>query len=556
MSAANNPLPIISSSTRKDSRTAIVASASNELIFAVVGHAGSGTSVIATALAELLREAELGNRSFDVHLLKAREVIRDWAQANSKTIPPDRTPPHLEDVKRYQDLGDEMRGTITHAGNEDHAAIARALVAKVRERRADSVKVKVEPGKPVTPDGQPRAYILDALRHPEEVRLLRSIYQDAFVLIGVVCEEEKRIVRLGKKFRDGGREAVLDFMGRDAAAKEKYGQHVADAFHLGDFFIDNTVDKFVDGNRPNPDWDVNEHLSRLVKIVSHSELVRPSVAETAMHHAFTAGLQSACLSRQVGAALVDKSGSIIGTGCNEVPKAGGGLYGESFSEDSTDDARCAMLLPLEERFCRNTRNQNDIIRELMQNVPELEHISEQRSSELAARLRKTRIGSLLEFSRAVHAEMDAILSAAREGTPVVGGRLFVTTFPCHYCARHIVSAGIDEVQYIEPYPKSLALQLHKDAIQVEHTGWTPPSKGRGKVLFRPFSGVAPRLYKRAFRKDRDLKNNMTGDMEFSEPNWGQAWHLARLSYVEIEAELTKPEGAAEWGAKIPPTSSK
>jgi deoxycytidylate deaminase len=279
-----------------------------------------------------------------------------------------------------------------------------------------------------------------------------------------------------------------------------------------------------------------------------------------MHHAFTAGLQSACLSRQVGAALVDKSGSVIGTGCNEVPKAGGGLYGESFSEDGSDDARCAMLLPLEERYCRNTRNQNEIIneiiRELKRSIPELEHISAEKGVEVAARLRKTRIGGLLEFSRAVHAEMDAILSAAREGTPVVGGRLFVTTFPCHYCARHIVSAGIDEVQYIEPYPKSLALQLHKDAIQVEHTGWTPPSKGTGKVLFRPFSGVAPRLYKRAFRKDRDLKNNMTGDMEFSEPKWGQAWHLARLSYVEMEAELTKPEGVPECGTKIPPTSLK
>ena len=59
--------------------------------------------------------------------------------------------------------------------------------------------------------------------------------------------------------------------------------------------------------------------------------------------------------------------------------------------------------------------------------------------------------------------------------------MFVTTFPCHYCARHIVSAGIDEVQYIEPYPKSQAIGLHRDSIEPEKVDyWIPPSKVTGK----------------------------------------------------------------------------
>jgi tRNA(Arg) A34 adenosine deaminase TadA len=103
--------------------------------------------------------------------------------------------------------------------------------------------------------------------------------------------------------------------------------------------------------------------------------------------------------------------------------------------------------------------------------------------------------------------MDAVLSAGREGISTVGGRLFVTTFPCHYCARHIVSAGIYEVQFIEPYPKSKALGLHPDAIQVDIADWKPPSEGGTKVLFRPFVGVSPKLYQRAFLKDRDLKDS-------------------------------------------------
>ena len=119
-------------------------------------------------------------------------------------------------------------------------------------------------------------------------------------------------------------------------------------------------------------------------------------------------------------------------------------------------------------------------------MPELKAVTDPiRRNALRQLIRRGRVGDLLEFSRAVHAEMDAVLSAGREGISTIGTRLYVTTFPCHYCARHLVSAGVDEVQFIEPYPKSQALGLHADAIQLEATNWTPPSQGGTKVLFPP-----------------------------------------------------------------------
>src|SRR5262249_28259684 len=151
----------------------------------------------------------------------------------------------------------------------------------------------------------------------------------------------------------------------------------------------------------------------------------------------------------------------IATGTNEVPKAGGGVYGESF-EPSAEEHRCAYRST--GPFCSSTREQNRIIDEILEEIPELAALSpiEKRARKLL--LRQSRVGDLIEFSRAVHAEMDALLSAARKAVSTVGTRLFVTTFPCHFCARGIVAAGVDEVQYIEPYPKSLALELHSDAI--------------------------------------------------------------------------------------------
>ncbi len=257
----------------------------------------------------------------------------------------------------------------------------------------------------------------------------------------------------------------------------------------------------------NPEWDINDKLQRLVKIVMHDGIERPEVSETAMHHAYSAQMRSSCLSRQVGAALMDRDGNLLSTGTNEAPKAGGGVYGESFDADPAKaplDQRCAYR---PDKFCSSTREQNTIIDGIIADVSAVQQLDSEKKLKLRALLKDGRVGDTIEFSRAVHAEMDALLSASRSGGATVGTRLFVTTYPCHYCARHIISAGVDEVQYIEPYFKSLASRLHSDAIQQRSAGWLPPSKGGKMVLFRPFTGVAPRLYRRAFMKDRDLKND-------------------------------------------------
>jgi len=93
--------------------------------------------------------------------------------------------------------------------------------------------------------------------------------------------------------------------------------------------------------------------------------------------------------------------------------------------------------------------------------------------------------AITEFGRMVHAEMAAITDAARRGVSVAGSRLFSTTFPCHNCAKHIVAAGIREVIYIEPYPKSQVAALFSDSIALDR----PPTANQ--VAFSSFVGFAP-----------------------------------------------------------------
>jgi deoxycytidylate deaminase/plasmid stabilization system protein ParE len=527
--------PTIGSCTNNTSDLVVQQQASNEFVFAVVGHVGSGTSKVATTLSDLLANGALPGGSFDTEIIKARELIESWALENGEA-PPATPRSELRTTERFQDLGDGMRS------GGDHAIVARRAVQRVRRLRAEKQGL-ADPGDgPVAPDGTRRAYIIDSIRHPAEVELLRRVYREAFVLIGVVCEAKVRLERLhSEKYTNAGRQAVQKFMDRDARATETHGQRVSDAFHMADFFVDNTVAQYREDGRGNEDWDINEKLSRLVKTITHAEIVRPTFAETAMHQAYGASVRSACLSRQVGAALVDNRGNVIATGTNEVPRAGGGVYGESFEVD-IDDHRCAYRTT--GRFCSNTREQNRIIDEIFDEIPELAAMDQIAKHTRKLQLRQSRVGQLIEFSRAIHAEMDALLSAGRKGVSTVGSRLFVTTFPCHFCARGIVSAGVDEVQYIEPYPKSLALELHSDAITVDRRDrdgheWTAPSKGGRKAKFSAFTGVAPRLYARAFLKDRSLKENDTGDYRVGSTDWGTPWDIHRTSYVELEVALAK-----------------
>ena len=319
MATAKNPLNILGIASKDEgSQELVLKESSNEYFFAVVGHAGSGTSVIAESLQDLLRQTLIGAEKIEVEILKARTVIEAWARNKKLPLPTPGGAKRLSDVELLQNYGDEMRAELC-GDKPDYAAVANQLVLSIRELRAKKVNVSLKPGEAVRPDGKPRAYILDSLRHPDEVKLLRHLYQDAFVLIGVVCAERRRIERIMGKYEGASEADARLFMERDANAKEKHGQHVADAFHLSDYFIDNTV------NRSGPSakhWDVPEKLSRLVKIIAHSELIRPNGEETAMYHAHSAQMQSACLSRQVGAALVDIEGNVVATGCERGSESG------------------------------------------------------------------------------------------------------------------------------------------------------------------------------------------------------------------------------------------
>ncbi len=128
-------------------------------------------------------------------------------------------------------------------------------------------------------------------------------------------------------------------------------------------------------------------------------------------------------------------------------------------------------------------------------VSTLRESIESRFSPRPGILKSTKLFDITEFGRAVHAEMEALLSCARTGTSPKGGTLYTTTFPCHNCTRHIIASGIARVVYIEPYPKSRAQGLHGDAIRLCSSDEASNDKNKdSRVPFIPFVGIGPRRF--------------------------------------------------------------
>lgn len=60
-------------------------------------------------------------------------------------------------------------------------------------------------------------------------------------------------------------------------------------------------------------------------------------------------------------------------------------------------------------------------------------------------------GQLITKPTVIHAEMNCILKAAREGVSTVNSTVYVTLSPCQHCASMLVSAGVKRLVYVEDY---------------------------------------------------------------------------------------------------------
>ncbi len=204
-----------------------------------------------------------------------------------------------------------------------------------------------------------------------------------------------------------------------------------------------------------------------------------------------------------------------------------------------------------ERSCTNDLQKNELFQEL---GDEIIKIIDERKIELPDGLKddlrkcisKSEFKRATEYCRAVHAEMTCILSLVGSTTKNLKDcTLYVTTQPCHNCTKHILCAGIGKVVYIEPYPKSLALNLHGEAVLFD-----PESEdlGPSKLRILPYAGVSPRKYSDFFNRIGEIKNGghlirQTRHELVNNPSY--ATRIESRKRVLLEGEMPNPTTQTE-----------
>jgi deoxycytidylate deaminase len=495
-----------------------------ELVFGVVYAAGTHIEPIVDALKDYIRR--FGYTPQEIR-------ISDYIKRRLKIEVNDKS-----EADRIESLirgGNQIcRDTL----RKDFLALAAiAEIAEGREQEADG-----------SPKPTPRtAYIIRSLKRPEEAATLRQIYHPGFYQISVFASQEERLKYLvDRKGMDPDR--ARNIIEKDQREQDdEYGQQTRDTFHRADVFVEGA----------------NE-LKRFLDLIFGEPFTTPNRDEYAMLMAASASLRSAQYGRQVGAAITNYFGEIVALGCNKVPKPGGGLYWPGDPDacrdheraspmDSNDEAKLEIENEVMSKFSEAV---DSAVKKAVSKIGEglianrLREIFIQELKLKPGRLRNTKIFEITEYGRAVHAEMAALLNCANAGVSPKEGTLYTTAFPCHNCTRHIIAAGIARVVYIEPYPKSRAIDLHGDAIRLGKNADRRKlgrSRDESKIPFVPFVGVGPRRFFDLFSMDLSSGYALERKSEGEKASWsternrGPRTPMLPASYLDRELGAVREE---------------
>ncbi|MBS0421827.1 MAG: deoxycytidylate deaminase [Proteobacteria bacterium] len=376
----------------------------DEIVVGLCAPAGSPVHRVAEYLARLL-EQRYGYECEIIRLSRFIETIGGAVTSSDS----------FQRIQGLIDKGNELRRRYGHSLLAD---LAISQIAKERE------KAKVA-GDQSRYSGRRICYIIDSIKNLDELDMLRLVYREMFYFVGVFAPLHIR----QKDLQTGGMalEQVHRVIDRDSGEELAHGQLVRDTFPMADFFVRTGA---------GSDKELESKLERFLDLILRARLVTPTYAETAMYQAASAAGNSACLSRQVGAAVTDTDGDLLAIGWNDVPRFGGGLYrADRFfnGEPTVADNRCYNW---KGGKCWNDQEKDLLARRAIDTLVESGIVSE------------------VDRARAVEA---------------------------------LNESPIKDVYYIEPYRKSLATKLHDDAI-------TEDEEAADKVRILPFDGVSPRRY--------------------------------------------------------------
>lgn len=282
-------------------------------------------------------------------------------------------------------------------------------------------------------------FVIDAFRNPYEVEYFKRRYSE-FYLVSInrpFLDRRQALSRLQSDFvdrlekREKGKR--ISVKRRENIHDWVTSQNIDECAQKADYFIQNHLDD------RKPPRHLLYHLVRLISLTKYPGCVPPTKDERSMQLAMSARQNSGCLSRHVGAVVTDNAGYVLGVGWNDPP------IGQV--PCSLRTANQLLENPGEDMFSEYERSQEFIEHMRSRNLGNQPFCF---MEELAA-LRNEAKESV--FTRAVHAEENALLQAARHGTQTLREAILYTTdSPCTLCAKKAYQLNVSRIVFIEEYP--------------------------------------------------------------------------------------------------------
>jgi deoxycytidylate deaminase/dephospho-CoA kinase len=343
-------------------------------------------------------------------------------------------------VKLYQNIGKNIRLSGSPLNSEQ----VDGKFFTLAERINAIIKQIVKSNKSL---GQSTLIVIDAIRSPLEAIFFQDRYA-GFYLSAVSCPEDQRRRRLHKlDFSETDVDLIdaEEYDTRDLDDVETYSvQDIKACIQRADIYISNPDEDHVVSKFKY----LSNQLIRFVSLMKRPGIVTPTPIERCMQLAYTAKLNSGCISRQVGAAITNSNYSVQAVGWNDVPagQVPCVLRNREDLLNGTDQAAYSEYEKGEEKYITAFRASTAKYIPIKSTGRNLSYCF--KSEYNAFTKEKNQV-----HTRSLHAEENAFLQISKNGgRGIEGGVLFTTASPCELCAKKAYQLGISKIYYIDPYP--------------------------------------------------------------------------------------------------------
>ena len=347
---------------------------------------------------------------------------------------------------------------------------------------------------------------IDSLRNSFEARYLQERFS-AFYLINVYNHDVRgtlnNLVESKRENKNDDRgqlikESIYQLYKKEATSEVDDGHlamHDVDTcVSNAEIHITNRDDGHVDDlYKDTHFYSIAEQWMKFAALIQRPGLFTPDTEERCMQIAYTAKFNSGCISRQVGAVITNKDGSIRTIGWNDPPQGQVPcalrdtadllqINTDEFTPASKEQV--SMMYSEFETGGEYDKDKQEIIEKADYKLyggksfkdklrfKEIEIFKqENKSLNLPYCFKQCHTAWYAKDSgnqfhqRAIHAEENAMMQMVKYGGEALkGGIIYVTASPCEICSKKLYQIGVRTIIFIDPYPGIAPWQVIRSGL--------------------------------------------------------------------------------------------